>query len=235
MPYFVFGLIALLLALVAIQAFMRSSPAVLARNIRFGAGVAALGGALLMLVRGAASLAFPLAALGTWLLWKPSPGHRWDGGGSSPRADGSSGVTTEHLEMHLDHSSGAMEGRVLKGAFSGRWLSSLRPMELAELWREYRWTDPASAQLVEAYLDRSHPSWRDDMARTGSASESGRSNGHMTRSEALDILGLDESANADDIRQAHRTLMAKLHPDRGGSTYLAAKINQAKDVALGDD
>ena len=74
MPYFVFGLIALLLALVAIQAFMRSSPAVLARNIRFGAGVAALGGALLMLVRGAASLAFPLAALGTWLLWKPSPG-----------------------------------------------------------------------------------------------------------------------------------------------------------------
>jgi hypothetical protein len=233
MPYFVFGLIALLLALVAMQGFSRASPAVLARNIRWGAGLAALGGAFVLLIRGAVSLAMPLGALGTWLLWHQGPGHPWSGRGSSGQnPNRTSGVTTKFLEMHLDHSTGAMEGRVLEGTFSGRELSSLRPVELAQLWQEYRWTDPASAQLVEAYLDRSYPAWREDMAQSASGTGE-RSSSPMTRREALDILGLDDTADADAIRHAHRTLMAKLHPDRGGSTYLAAKINQAKDVALG--
>ncbi len=234
MTYFVLGLIALLLALFAMQAYTRASPAVLARNIRWGVGLAALGGAFVLLIRGAVLLAVPLGALGTWLLWHQGPGHPWGGRGSTSQGlNGSSGVTTKFLEMHLDHATGTMEGRVLEGAFSGRELSSLRPVELAQLWQEYRWTDPASAQLVEAYLDRSYPTWREDMARTESATSSSATSA-MTRSEALDILGLDDTADADAIRQAHRALMAKMHPDRGGSTYLAAKINQAKDVALGN-
>ena len=231
MPYFVFGVIALLLALLAMQTFSRAHTAILARNIRWGAGLAALGGALALLFRGAVSLAFPLAALGAWLLWERGAASPWGRRATGQAADGTSSVTTEFLDMELDHATGAMEGRVLKGAQAGRELASLSPAELAQLWQDYRWTDPPSAQLVEAYLDQTHPSWREDAARHDSGPSQG-AGATMSRAEALEILGLDETADAEAVRHAHRALMAKLHPDRGGSTYLAAKINQAKDVAL---
>jgi hypothetical protein len=133
--------------------------------------------------------------------------------------------------MELDHDTGEMRGRVLKGFFANRQIQSLRPVELAHLWQDCRFVDPQSAQLVEAYLDRIHPSWRDDMARQDAESPKGP-DGKMTREEALEILGLTTAATEDDIRHAHRDLMLKVHPDRGGSTYLAAKINEAKNVAL---
>jgi len=99
------------------------------------------------------------------------------------------------------------------------------------LWQDCRFSDPQSAQIVAAYLDRLHPTWHEDMARQSGQSADGE--GRMTREEALEILGLASGASEDDIRRAHRELMMKLHPDRGGSTYLAAKINEAKDVLLG--
>ena len=55
----------------------------------------------------------------------------------------------------------------------------------------------------------------------------------MSRAEALDVLGLKEGATEAEIRDAHHRLIAGLHPDHGGSTYLAAKINQARDVLVG--
>jgi hypothetical protein len=227
------GLATLALSLLALSAFARANPNILARRSRKILGGLALAGAALLLLRGALHLAFGLGLLGLWLL--SGRGISSFGGsapGDGPGHDGrTSTVQTDHLEMQLDHATGKMRGRVLKGFFRGRRLESLKPVELAHLWQDCRFVDPQSAQLVEAYLDRVHPTWRDDMARAEAGAPKG-SDGRMTREEALDILGLTPEATANDIRRAHRELMLKMHPDRGGSTYLAAKINEAKDVAL---
>ena len=231
MNAFVFGVIALLLVLAALGWFPRANTATVARNVKLSAGIVALGGALVMLFRGGVSLALPLGALGIWLIWGQKGSRwQWPAGGQSSSSRVSK-VVTDHLEMELDHDTGEMRGRVLKGFFANRQIQSLRPVELAHLWQDCRFVDPQSAQLVEAYLDRIHPSWRDDMARQDAESPKGP-DGKMTREEALEILGLTTAATEDDIRHAHRDLMLKVHPDRGGSTYLAAKINEAKNVAL---
>ena len=232
MQYFLLGLLTLGLAILALRLFNQANPAALARHMRIAGAVAAFAGALLFVVRGTLVYAFPLAALGWWLMGGQGVGG-WGTIGSPRRSSGqTSRVVTEHLEMELDHASGAMRGRILKGFFAGRDIEDLRPVELAHLWQDCRYTDPASAQLVEAFLDRIHPTWREDMARSEQERPRGP-DGRMSIDEALDILGLAPGADEATIRQAHRDLMLKLHPDRGGSTYLAAKINEAKDTLLG--
>ena len=131
--------------------------------------------------------------------------------------------------MELDHDTGGMRGQVIKGLFRGRDIETMAPAELALLWQDCRFADPQSAQLLETFLERIHPSWREDMARAEATPGAG---GIMTKEEALEVLGLKPGATPEQIRTAHRDLMMRLHPDRGGSTYLAAKINQAKDVLL---
>jgi len=231
MQYILLGLAALAVGLVAAQAFTRANPAKMAQTLRIIGGVVALAAAALALVRGVATYALPLAMLGSWLLWGKG-GLPWGGlAGPSKRPGQTSRVVTEHLEMQLDHDTGDMRGRVLKGFFAGRELQSLRPVELAHLWQDCRFNDPQSAQLVESYLDRVHPTWRDDLAR-GEAEHTSGPDGKMTVAQALEILGLSAGVGEDEVRRAHRELMLKLHPDRGGSTYLATKINEAKDVLL---
>lgn len=235
MGYLLFGLAALVIGLWSMDAFTRANPAVLAVRMKSFAGIAALVLALLLMARGIVGAAIIAGAAGLWLLgWKPGGGGGWGGWpGQSPSAPGqTSQVTTDHLDMQIDHATGAMSGRVLKGMFQGRSIASLKPVELAHLWADCRFVDPQSARIVEAYLDRVHPTWREDMAR-GEREMAGGPDGRMSREEAFEILGLKPGASADDIRQAHRELMKKMHPDRGGSTYLASKINEAKDVLLG--
>ncbi len=229
MVYLIAGLAVLVIGLLALRAFTRANPAYLSRRLTVSAGVVSLLAAGALLLRGLEIIAIPLAMLGSWLLWGTTSGP-W--GASTRRSSGqSSRIETDHLEMELDHDTGEMRGRVLKGLFKDRDIASLSPTDMALLWQDCRHTDPQSAQLVEAYLDRVHPSWREDMAR-GESDMSRGPDGRMDVEEALDILGLKRGADAEDIRRAHRNLMLKLHPDRGGSTYLAAKINEAKDVAL---
>lgn len=230
MQFFLLGLAALVLALFLVSGFTRANPAVMARQIRLAGGALALAGAAIFLVRGYGGPAALLGALGAWLL-----GWGRLGGPSGPtrKSPGqTSEVTTEHLAMELDHDSGAMTGRVLKGMFAGRDLASLKPAEVALLWHDCRFVDPQSAQLLEAFLDRNHPDWREDVARGEREMRGG--DGRMTPEEAYDILGLAPGATEEEIRRAHRDLMLKLHPDRGGSTYLAAQVNEAKDVLLNE-
>lgn len=229
MPYFLLGLAALLLVLLALRGFTRANVKVMARQIRIVTGIAAIAAAAALTLRGLLTWAGPVAAFGLWLLFGGSDAPLRGGATKSPGQ--TSRVVTDHLEMELDHDTRAMRGRVIKGRFASREIDSMSPAELAMLWQDCRFADTQSAQIVEAYLDSMHPSWREDMARAG-AEPSPSSGASMTRDEAYKVLGLRPDASEDDIRRAHRELMLKLHPDRGGSGYLAAKINLAKDVLL---
>jgi DnaJ-domain-containing protein 1 len=132
--------------------------------------------------------------------------------------------------MTLDHDSGSLSGEVRDGPFAGRLLSQLSFDEALDLYRSCA-ADPQSAQLLEAWLDRIWPDWRETMAPHGGASSAP---GPMSRQEACDILGVAMDDSREAIKEAHRRLMIRLHPDHGGSNYLAAKINQAKDLLLKD-
>ena len=151
-----------------------------------------------------------------------------------PSPGQSSDVETAYLRMSLDHDTGELKGTVLEGPFRGRLVEELSLEELLALLRDCRVNDAQSAELLESYLDRVHGAeWRggDPGAHAGGGESSdGRP---MTVDEAYEILGVRRGADADEIRDAHRKLMLKIHPDQGGSTYLAAKINQAKEILLG--
>lgn len=157
-------------------------------------------------------------------------------GAANPTAAGhTSAIRTRFLDMTLDHNSGRMEGIVLEGAFQGRRLSDLALGQLLDLLDQCRAADAQSAAVLESYLDRTHgQDWRGYAPGAGTGTDYGVSDAPMTCEEALAILGLKPGADADAIREAHRRLMQKFHPDRGGSDYLAAKINRAKGLLLGD-
>ena len=230
MAYLILGLAALAIGLLLLRAFAGANSTKVARRLTIGGGVVSLLAAGVLALRGLAPVAIPLAMLGSWLLWRRTSGP-WGGGGARKSPGQTSRIVTDHLEMELHHDTGEMRGRVLKGLFADRNIESLTPADMALLWQDCRITDPQSAPIIEVYLDRVHATWRDDVAR--GESKMGRGpGGRMTPKEAIEILGLAPGASEDEIRSAHRDLMLKLHPDRGGSTYLAAKINEAKDVAL---
>lgn len=137
-------------------------------------------------------------------------------------------VNSRILKMNLDHDTGSLDGAILEGPLQGRQLDSLSESEFIQLLNFCRHKDPQSARLLETYLDkRFGDSWRGD-DKTGTESEPSE------RDKAYQILGLESGATKQEIIEAHRRLMQKLHPDRGGSDYLAAEINQAKDLLLKD-
>src|SRR5271165_1904929 len=92
----------------------------------------------------------------------------------------------------------------------------------------------ARSAMLEMRLDHDSgfSGWREADEGQAQTGRGGVSSGAMTRREAYETLGLEEGASAEEIIRAHRSLMKKLHPDRGGSTGLAARINQAKDVLM---
>lgn len=156
-------------------------------------------------------------------------------GGTSGRT---SRVQSAILDMELEHDSGVMHGSILAGPFEGKTLADLDETEFMTLLDYCRQNDSDSARLLETYLDkRFGDRWRqDDPGTAHEADNTGTTDhtGPMTDADAYDILGLDPGADRDAIVQAHRRLMQKAHPDRGGSDWLAARINAARSHLLGD-
>ncbi|NJM92532.1 MAG: DnaJ domain-containing protein [Rhodospirillaceae bacterium] len=138
--------------------------------------------------------------------------------------------------MALDHDSGALDGLVLAGRHRDQLLSKLTLAQLLEVRADCIADDPQGVPLIEAYLDRIHgATWRAQEPGRQSSDDAPpkRASGVMTREEAFAVLGLPPTASDAEIRETHHRLIMKLHPDHGGSDYLAAKINQARDVLLG--
>ena len=149
--------------------------------------------------------------------------------GAAAAAGRQSEVATAMLRMTLDHDTGRLGGEVLRGRFAGSALDDLGFEQLLELLAECRAQDPQGAALLESYLERVHGErW------SGAAGEPGPPppSLELGEAEARQILGVAEGADAEAIRAAHRRLIQRLHPDRGGSAYLAAQINRAKDLLL---
>ncbi|HEY7297178.1 MAG TPA: DnaJ domain-containing protein [Xanthobacteraceae bacterium] len=227
----IFGVIVLGLLLMAMNTFTNADPRKLVPVVKMVGGVGALGGAAFLAARGELGIALPLGAAGLSLLgWLP-----FGSAGIFQRTRKSPGqvsrVRSAFLEMELDHDTGAMRGRVLAGQHQGVTLDALDIASLIDLIGQI---DEESRILLMAYLDRRAPRWRDDMQQDSASrhDSSSRFGGKMTDEEAYQILGLHPGATAEEIVRAHRTLIKKLHPDQGGSTYLAARVNEAKDVLL---
>jgi hypothetical protein len=234
--YVLAGVALLVLLLMAVRWFVSAPPAQLAVLVKWAVGFLGVVLILFLVVRGQ-FLLVPLVGLATlWPMLKRVWSQVRNAGG--PAQGQRSTVETPYLRAELDHDSGAMEGIVLAGRFRGATLAELGLLELMSLLAECRIHDPDAAAVLEAYLDRVRPDWRDTAeaaAESGAGGAGGStSSAAMTREEAYRILGLEPGADEKAVRDAHRRLMLKLHPDQGGSSYLAAKINQARDLLCGE-
>ena len=133
--------------------------------------------------------------------------------------------------MSLDNYTGVMDGEAIAGPYLGQLLANMSVYDLIKLTRLCDIDDPESVRVLEVYFDRSHPDWRELYSETSERSTSPRTP-TMGRAEAIQILGLRENCTESEIKQAHRRFISGMHPDHGGSNFLSAQINEAKDVLL---
>ena len=249
MNVFIVLILLCLLGLLGLYVFVNVKPATLARAIRtFTTTFAALAGTGLLLTgRFGLALITLIAAMmalralrtgslgGGWTTGAPGGfGHYPGGGGPGGKT---SDIATDMLAMQLDHRTGDLDGEVLQGRFAGRSLESLGLQDLVALLIECQREDPRAVPLLETYLDRRHPDWRQETGAGDHHEAQGDKaeaySGVMDVAMARRVLGVTPDATDDEIKAAHRRLMNKVHPDHGGSSYLAAQLNQAKDVLLG--
>jgi hypothetical protein len=232
LPQLLIALAILFVAWQALRLFARTPPAVLAQLIRNAGGVSAMGAGVFFLMRGSLPLAAAAGALGAYLLGLAN----FSGGFRNAGSPGpTSRVRSAMIEMELDHATGALRGTILAGTDEGRSLDSLARPACEALYQQCLSDDPDGARLLEPYLDRRFPGWREAGQREGDPGRSyarRRRDAAMSEDEAYEVLGLRKGATREDVSRAHRSLMKKLHPDQGGSTDLAARVNEAKDVLM---
>ena len=229
------------LALLAVylgSLFVRGEIRRLVRSLRWIVGLAMVGAGALLGARGQLMLASLLAAGGAGVLMRGRLGPIDFGAGlSSP--NNASSVSSRYFAMRLEHETGAVSGKVRQGPYAGRELADLSADECWALLNAVS-EDPDSRALFVSWLDANRAGWRDHFASEFGMDEDGDDSASQqtgtasvgSMAEAYEVLGLEPGASAAAIRAAHRALMKKVHPDAGGSAFLAARINQAKDVLL---
>lgn len=218
-----------------LKVFGKAGPKDVSRLLKMAGGVVALGVAALLMLRGRLDMAAIAGGAGAWLLgWSAAPPSWLPSNWRLPgRARASDEVRSALVAIRRDPATGAFTGTVLAGPQAGATLESMGRSELLALRAACLARDVESARLVEAYLDRRLPGWREDAERDADRRRGADlQGGAMTEKEAHEILGLQPGAGPDAIVAAHRALMKRLHPDGGGSTYLASRVNQAKDALL---
>lgn len=227
MSFLIAAVAAILLLLALLAMFLRADPAVIAVSTRRLGPFALLLCGLVILSTGRGALGLPVVAAA--LVWL---GIAWKKRGRRSSGQRYSTVRTAALEMSLDHRSGQLEGFVLAGLSEGRLLGSMDLQELTGLYREIG-GDSDSRRLLEAYLDGRFPVWREHaQSHVGEGLGVTPGPGAMTKEEAYEVLGLEAGAAPAQVREAHRRLMQRLHPDVGDASFLAARINKAKDILL---
>jgi hypothetical protein len=235
MLFLVVGTLLLLAFLAGGRVIANADPKAVVRGLRIGGGVTLLALAALLGLARQFVVAAPLAFIGLSLLGLNRGGG--PAGGWRPRSRPSSGqrssVKTAAIEVELDHDTGDIAGTILSGPYAGRELAGLTQAELRQVWELFA-SDPDSLPLLEAYLDRRFPGWREDFEAGADPGQGGAAGARpMSEQEAYKVLGLQPGASEGEIRAAHRRLMKDAHPDHGGSDAMAARLNAAKDVLLG--
>ncbi len=228
--FFVAG--ALLLAALAAYQYLRGlGRRRLMRGLRWlVGGSAALVAVFLLLARRidlavfAGAVAFSVLRAGRLGPFSFDSGPDTDGGNVSK-------VQSYRFAMELDHDTGSVTGRVLNGQFAGADLMDLGEMETRILLAEVE-GDPDSLSLLESWLDANRAGWREYFAGTYSDEAPPAAPATDPVAEAYEVLGLEPGASDEEIRAAHRELMKAVHPDHGGSSFLASKINEARDRLL---
>ncbi|CAM5767994.1 molecular chaperone DnaJ [Labrys miyagiensis] len=229
MGQFIFGCVILFCLWPFLKPGMLARTPLLDRLMRNGGSFLAFALGLYLLTRGVWGVGIPFmilaAAMRGWLPQLP-------GGKASSTRGRSAYVRTADLVIMLDAARQPVEGQVMRGRFMGRRLSTMQPAELLSLRADIA-ADFVGRSILEAYLDRRLAGWREhfkDYANTGR--RGGASPDAMSKQEAYEILGVKPGASTEEIRRAHRTLMKKIHPDKGGTTQMAARVNRARDVLL---
>lgn len=231
MPTLIAGIVAVVVLYLGLQMFRAADPKRLAKALRFLGGALCLAVAAFTGFRGHLEVAIPLGVFGAGLLgWSPLAASGFANFGGRKSGGQASQVRSQFLEMVLDHDTGALSGKIVAGQHAGRDLDEFDLPQLAAMMTGF---DAESCALLESYLDRRFPRWRENAESAGAGrNRSQPASGKMTADEAYEILGLKPGASREEIGRAHRGLMKKLHPDQGGSTYLAARVNEAKDTLL---
>ena len=240
----IFAVAIIFLLFMVIRHFKKSPPQLSSNILKQAAIYAAVAGVVILVVTGRLHWLFAAAASLIPLFKKALPLLRYAPflkqllqrfsstyTKQQSKSEQTAQIESRYIRLFLNQNTGEINGLVLNGNYQGKNLKQLPLKQLLQLLSEYQQLDVESARLLLVFIDKFHgENWRNQTEYNHSQTNPPPSNqSTMTDEEAYQILGLSQPASESEIASAYKKLMLKMHPDRGGSSYLASKINQARD------